>query len=117
MVSVDLFTVPTVRFQVLHVFLVLARDQRRVLHFNATGQPMAEWTAEQLSQAFRWDTAPRYLRRDRGRIFGDDFTRQVQDIGINEVPGGAALALATSLIGPRDRRHSPRVPGPRDRLQ
>jgi len=117
MVSVDFFTVPAVRFQVLHVFLVLALDRRRILHFNATGQPAAEWTEQPIRDAFAWDAAPRYLRRDRDRIFGDDFTKRVQDIGINEVLGGAALALATSLRGPRDRRHSPRVPGPRDRLR
>jgi hypothetical protein len=84
MASVDFFTVPAVRFQVLHVFPVLPHDRRRILHFNATGQPTAEWTSQQLSDAFRWDAAPRYLLRDRDRIFGDDFTKPVQDIGINE---------------------------------
>ena len=52
MVSVDFFTVPTIRFQVLYVFLVLAHDRRRILHFNVTAHPTAEWTAQQLVQAF-----------------------------------------------------------------
>ena len=85
LVSVDFFTVPTLRFQILYVFLVLAHDRRRILHFGVTAHPTAEWTAQQLRNAFPWDTTPRYLLRDRDRIFGDDFTRQVQDIGIQEV--------------------------------
>ena len=85
LVSVDFFTVPTLRFQILYVFLVLAHDRRRILHFGVTAHPTAEWTAQQLRNAFPWDTTPRYLLRDRDRIFGDDFTRQVQDKGIQEV--------------------------------
>ena len=42
LVSVDFFTVPTIRFQILYVFLVLAHDRRRVIHFNVTQHPMAE---------------------------------------------------------------------------
>jgi putative transposase len=83
-VSVDFFTVPTIRFQVLYVFLVLAHERRRILHFNVTTHPTAEWTAQQLRNAFPWES-PCYLLRDRDRIFGDDFTRQVQDMGIEQV--------------------------------
>jgi hypothetical protein len=78
LVSVDFFTVPTLRFQVLYVFLVLAHDRRRILHFGVTDHPTAEWTAQQLREAFPWDTTPRYLLRDRDRIFGDAFSKQVQ---------------------------------------
>jgi len=85
LVSVDFFTVPTIRFQVLYVFLVLAHDRRRVVHFGVTAHPTAEWTAQQLRDAFPWDTTPRYLLRDRDRIFGDEFTQQVKDRGIQEV--------------------------------
>jgi putative transposase len=85
MVSVDFFTVPTIRFQVLYVFLVLAHDRRRVLHFGVTDHPTAEWTVQQLREAFPWETAPRYLLRDRDRIFGADFVQQVEAIGIKQV--------------------------------
>ena len=85
LVSVDFFTVPTIRFQVLYVFLVLAHDRRRVVHFGVTAHPSAEWTARQLRDAFPWDAAPRYLLRDRDRIFGDEFTQQLKDMGIQEV--------------------------------
>ena len=85
LVSIDFFTVPTIRFQILYVFLVLAHDRRRILHFGVTAHPTAEWTAQQLREAFPWDAAPRYLLRDRDRIFGDEFKKQVKDMGIQEV--------------------------------
>jgi putative transposase len=84
-VSVDFFTVPTIRFQVLYVFLVLAHERRRILHFAVTPHPTAEWTAQQLREAFPWDTAPRYLLRDRDRIFGQEFVGQVEAMEIEEV--------------------------------
>jgi len=65
LVSIDFFTVPTLRFQVLYVFLVLAHDRRRVLHFNVTAHPTAEWTGQQLREVFPFDQLPRYLLRDR----------------------------------------------------
>src|ERR1700758_2293591 len=85
LVSVDFFTVPTIRFHVLYVFLVLAHDRRRILHFNVTANPTAEWTGQQLREAFPFDQFPRYLLRDRDAIFGNDFREQVRDMGIHEV--------------------------------
>jgi putative transposase len=85
MVSVDFFAVPTIRFQILYVFLVLAHDRRRIVHFAVTAHPTAEWTAQQLREAFPWDTAPRYLLRDRDRIFGNEFVEQVKAMGIKQV--------------------------------
>jgi transposase InsO family protein len=85
MVSVDFFTVPTIRFQVLYVILVLAHARRRIVHFGVTAHPNAEWTAQQLRDALPWETAPRYLLRDRDRIFGDDFRKQVKAMGMREV--------------------------------
>ena len=78
MVSIDFFTVPTIRFQVLYVFLVLAHDRRRILHFNVTAHPTAERTAQQLREAFPFDQAPKYLLRDRDGIFGRAFRKDVR---------------------------------------
>jgi transposase InsO family protein len=100
MVSVDFFTVPTIRLQVLYVFLVLAHDRRRILHFGVTDHPTAEWTVQQLREAFPWETAPRYLLRDRDRIFGADFVKQVKAMGIKQV-----------LSAPRQRAYMERVIG------
>ena len=85
LVSVDFFTVPTIRFQVLYVFLVLAHDRRRILHFNVTAHPTAAWTGQQLREAFPFDQLPRYLLRDHDAIFGQDFREQLGDMGIEEV--------------------------------
>ena len=85
MVSVDFFTVPTICFQRLYVFLVLAHDRRRILQFGVTAHPTAEWTVQQLRNAFPWESAPRYLLRDRDRIFGEEFVRQVEAMGIKQV--------------------------------
>ncbi len=85
LVSVDSFTVPTLRFQVLYVFLVLAHDRRRVVHFNVTAHPTAEWTAPQLREVFPFDQIPKYLLRDCDKIFGDTFRQHVKNMQIEEV--------------------------------
>lgn len=85
LVSVDFFTVPTIRFQILYVFLVLAHERRRIVHFAVTAHPTAEWSAQQMREAFPWDTAPQHLQRDRDRIFGKDFVDQVKAMGIKQV--------------------------------
>jgi transposase InsO family protein len=85
LVSIDFFTVPTIRFQVLYVFLVLAHDRRRILHFNVTSHPTAQWTGQQLRNAFPFEQFPRYLLRHRDAIFGQDFRKQLPDMGIEEV--------------------------------
>jgi putative transposase len=85
MVSVDFFTVPTIRFEILYVFLVLAHERRRIVHFAVTMHPTAEWTVQQLREAFPWESAPRCLLRDRDRIFGNEFVDQVKAMGIKQV--------------------------------
>jgi transposase InsO family protein len=72
-------------FHVLYVFLVLAHDRRRVVHFNVTRHPTAEWTGQQLRDAFPFDQIPRYLLRGRDAIFGNDFREHVRNMGIHEV--------------------------------
>jgi putative transposase len=85
LVSVDSFVVPTVLFKVLFVFVVLVHDRRRVVHINVTDAPTAQWTANQLVEAFPWETAPRYLLRDRDAVYGVVFSSRAQAMGIHEV--------------------------------
>jgi transposase InsO family protein len=85
LVSVDFFTVPTIRSQILYVFLVMAHERRRIVHLAVTEQPTAEWTAHQLREAFPWDTARRFLLRDRDSIFGHEFVQQLKAMGIKQV--------------------------------
>ena len=67
------------------MLLVLAHDRRRVVHFNVTEHPHAEWTTRQIVQAFPWESAPRYMIRDRDSIFGARFRGRVTRMGIEEV--------------------------------
>src|SRR5438445_12447475 len=70
LVSIDFFIVPTVRLRVLFVFVVLAHDRRRVLHFNVTEYPTAASTAPQLVNASPDDSARSFLLRARASIYG-----------------------------------------------
>jgi len=85
-VSIDFFTVPTATFRVLYVFLVLDNARRKIIHFNVTTNPTAIWTGQQIVEAFPWDTAPKYLIRDRDGIYGSRFTRRVTALGIKQIP-------------------------------
>jgi transposase InsO family protein len=85
LVSIDFFVAPTATFRVLFVLVILAHDRRRVVHFNVTEHPTALWTGEQMIQAFPGGSEPRYLIRDRDRIYGEAFRERVRAIGIEEV--------------------------------
>jgi transposase InsO family protein len=85
LVSIDFFVVPTATFRVLYVFLVLEHERRRIVHFNVTGGPSAQWTGQQLVNAFPYDSAPRYVLRDRDKIYGANFLRRVRAMGIEQV--------------------------------
>jgi len=82
----DFFTVPTVMFHVLYVFIVMRHDRRQIVHFNITTNPYAEWTAQQIVESFPFDETPRFLIRDNDGIYGDYFKARVKDMGIDEVP-------------------------------
>ena len=98
LVAIDFFTVPTANFRVLYVLLVLAHERRRVLHFNITNSPSAAWTAQQVVEAFPFTTPPRYLLRDRDGIYGTDFVRRVEGLGLEQ-----------KLIAPRSPWQNPMV--------
>jgi len=85
LVSADFFVVPTVFFRVLFVFIILSHDRRRPVHVAVTEHPTSEWVARQLLEAFRWDSAPRYLLRDRDGSYGEKFCEAAQWLGIREV--------------------------------
>jgi hypothetical protein len=97
--------VPTATFRVLYVFFVLSHDRRRVLHFNVTEFPSAQWTGQQIIEAFPEDTAPRSMIRDRDGIYGDQFRGRVEERERNRYKGvwcaeqGRARAKATANPG------------------
>ena len=103
LVSVDFFTVPTATFRVLFVLVVLAHRRRGVIHFNVTEHPTGRWTAQQMVEAFPEETAPRYLLRDRDKIYGSEFRQRIRSLNIEEVLSATASpwqrAYVERLIG------------------
>jgi transposase InsO family protein len=85
LVSIDFFVVPTATFRVLYVFLVLEHERRRIVYFNVTEGPSAQWTGQQLVNAFPYDSARKFVIRDRDKIYGADFARRVRAMRIEQV--------------------------------
>jgi putative transposase len=83
--SVDFFVVPTATFRLLFVFIVLHHGRRSIVHFGVTAHPTSHWASQQIREAFPWETAPRYLIRDRDGSYGAVFVSRLQGMGINEV--------------------------------
>ena len=83
--AVDMFMVATVTFKLLYAVIVLSHHRRRVIHFEVTQNPTQAWLARQITEAFSWDTAPRYLLRDRDTSYGICFHNRARAMGIEEV--------------------------------
>jgi len=83
--AVDFAVVPTATFGILYVFFVLSLERRRVLHFNVTSHPTAEWTAQQVVEACPFDLPGRFLIRDNDKIFGAKFRSRVNGLGLEQI--------------------------------
>jgi len=84
-VAVDFAVVPTIKFSLLYVFVVLDHERRRILHINVTANPTAAWAAQQLVEALPWETDARFLFRDGDGIYGEEFERRVRGLGLQQV--------------------------------
>src|SRR5271169_573965 len=102
-VGMDLFVVPTIGFDLLYAFVIVRLDRRDLVWIAVTTNPTAEWIARQLTEAFPWDEAPKYLIRDRDRIYGATVTRRIRAMGIRDRPIAPASpwqnGYAERLIG------------------
>jgi len=98
LVGVDFFVVPTLAFRILFVFIVLHHTRRHIINVNVTAHPTSQWTAQQIREAFPWDTTPRYLIRDRDRTYGKVFQARLQAMSIEEL-----------LVAPRSPWQNPFV--------
>jgi transposase InsO family protein len=101
--AMDFFVVPTISFKLLYGFMIVRLDRRYLVWINVTTNPTAEWVARQMTEAFPWDEAPRYVIRDRDRIYGTIVTRRLLAMGIRDKPIAPASlwqnGLAERLIG------------------
>ena len=80
--AMDFFVVPTVSFRLLYVWFVIDHGRRRIIHFNVTTNPTAQWVSQQLREAFPDDSAPRYLLFDNDSIFSDEVSKSIDALGI-----------------------------------
>jgi transposase InsO family protein len=84
--AMDLFVVPTVSFNLLYVLVMVRLARRELVWIDVTAHPTAEWIAQQITEAFPWNDAPRYLIRDRDGIYGAAVTRRLRAMGIRDKP-------------------------------
>jgi transposase InsO family protein len=103
MAGMDFFGVPTLGFDLLYAFVIIRLDRRLLVWSNVTRHPTAEWVSRQITEAFPWDGAPRYLIRDRDCIYGNVLKRRLRAMGIREKPTAPRSpwqnAFAERLIG------------------
>src|ERR1700674_777778 len=101
--AMDFFVVPTIGFRILYGFVIVRLHRRDLVWINVTTNPTAEWVARQVTEAFPWEGAPRYMIRDRDRIYGTVVTRRLRAMGIRDKPTAPASpwqnGFAERLIG------------------
>jgi transposase InsO family protein len=88
--AMDLFVVPTIGFDLLYAFVIVRLGRRDLVWTNVTAYPTADWVARQITEAFPWNEAPRYMIRDRDRIYGAVVTRRLRAMGIRDKPTAPA---------------------------
>ena len=101
--AMDLFVVPTIGFDLLYALVIVRLERRDLVWINVTENPTAEWVARQITEAFPWNEAPRYLIRDRDRVYGGVVIRRLRAMGIRDKPIAAGSpwqnGFAERLIG------------------
>ena len=78
----DFFVVPTFRFRFLYVWFAIDHGRRRILHFNVTTNPTAQWVIQQLREAFPDEPAASYLIFDNDSIFSEKVREAIEALGI-----------------------------------
>ena len=84
--AMDLFVVPTIDFDLLYALVIVRLARRDLVWINVTTHPTADWIARQITEAFPWNEAPRYLIRDRDRVYGTLVTHRLRALGIRDKP-------------------------------
>ncbi len=82
--AMDFFTVPTISFRILYVFVIIEHSSRKFVHWAVTHDPPMEWTVQQLREAMPFDQKPKYMFRDNDKIYGKEVPEFLQGCGIDE---------------------------------
>jgi transposase InsO family protein len=96
--AMDLFVVPTIGFDLLPAFVIIRLNCRDLVWINITAYPTADWVARQITEAFPWNEAPRYMIRDRDRIYGTVVTRRLRAMGIRDKPTAPASPWQNGVV-------------------
>ena len=96
--AMDLFVVPTIGFKIIYGFVIVRLNRRYLVWINVTTNPTAEWVARQITEAFPWDGAPRYMIRDRDQIYGNVVTRRLRAMGIRDKPTAPASPWQNGFV-------------------
>ena len=110
----DFFVVVTATFRLLYVFVVLEVGTRRILHWNVTAHPTADWTAQQFRMIVPGDQAHRFVIHDRDTIYSERVDRTLEAMGLTVLKTPVRAPQANRLLRTRDRHDPPRVSGLRD---
>ena len=98
----DLFVVPTLSFRLLYGLLILCHRRRQIIWLGVTAHPRAEWMARQLTEACGWERPPRYIVRDRDRVYAKCFTQRLRAMNIRDRPTAPPIAMAEWTYGTAD---------------
>src|SRR6202158_4311268 len=84
--AMDFFVVPTIGFRILYGFVIVRLHRRDLVWINVPRNYRAEWVGRQVTEAFPWEGAPRYMIRDCDRVYGTVVTRRLRAMGIRDKP-------------------------------
>jgi transposase InsO family protein len=83
--------------------LILQHARRELVWLSVTAHPNAQWIAQQLTEAYGWREAPKYLIRDQDSAYGETFIRRGRSMGMRDRPTSARSpwqnGYAERLIG------------------
>ena len=115
--AIDLFVVPTIGFRLLYALVIVRLARRELVWINVTAHPTADWIAQQITEAFPWNEAPRYLIRDRDAIYGAVVTRRLRAMGHSRQANLGRFAVAERFCGTTDRHDPAGVRRPPGRIR
>ncbi len=115
--AIDMFVVATATFPLLYALIVLGHDRRRIIHFEVTQNPAQVWLSQQMTEAFPWDTAPRYLLRNRDASYGPAFRDRVRVMSIKEIVTALRSPWQNPYVERLHRRDPPRMFGSHRHLE
>jgi putative transposase len=81
-IACDFFVVVTAAFQLVYVFVIMEVGTRRLLHFNVTDHPTADWTLQQFRECITGDQGYRFVIHDRDSIYSKELDTSLETLGL-----------------------------------